>query len=213
MPYLLCAQIKLLFVSQLHVHCLHFAICTVKMSVEVLGSQDVTRCIREASSAAASKIGNANAQMSRMRREKYVASLNRELVPLVKENADFATVAPNLFGPDFSKRATDHLEQVSRLRKKSHPHPYQRGSGQKVFFKGASPRRGDQPEEGAEDPTITRNTGTNSPDNDFSGNSRDTNTWCKLCKLYHYKTDVEKCCFNKRLSCINSGDGHINSCD
>ena len=95
--------------------------------------------IREASSAAASLIGNANVQMSKMRREKYVASFNRELVPLVKENGNFATVAPNLFGPDFSKRATDHLVQVSRLRKKSNPHPYQRGSGRKQFFRKGFP--------------------------------------------------------------------------
>ena len=34
-----------------------------------------------------------------------------------------------------------------------------------------------------------------------------------MCKLYPYKSHVEKCCFNKRLSCTNSGDGHITWCD
>ena len=107
-----------------------------KMSVEDL---------REASSTAASLIGNANAQMSRLRREKFVTSVNKNLLPLVKDNSDFASVSPNLFGPDFSKRAKDHLDQVKSLRHTAPVRPFQRGaeSSRKPFFrKGFSSGRG-----------------------------------------------------------------------
>ena len=72
--------------------------------------------IKEASSATLSLIGNANARISRLRREKLVSSINKNLVPLVKEDSDFQDVPPNLFGPDFSKRAKEHLDQVKALR-------------------------------------------------------------------------------------------------
>lgn len=81
--------------------------------------------VREASSSAALLIGNANTQFSRMRRERYVSAINKDLVPLVKDNSEFAEVTPNLFGPDFSKRAVDHLDQVRKLRRKATTHPYQ----------------------------------------------------------------------------------------
>ena len=64
---------------------------------------------------AAELIGNASAQISRLRREKMVTSINN-LLPLVKDDGDFLDVAPNLFGPDISKRAKDHLDQVKSLR-------------------------------------------------------------------------------------------------
>ena len=57
--------------------------------------------VREASSAAAELIRNANTQISHLRREKLVSTINRNLTPLVKEDAVFTEAAPNLFGPDF----------------------------------------------------------------------------------------------------------------
>jgi flagellum-specific peptidoglycan hydrolase FlgJ len=81
------------------------------------GHQEMTpEEIKEASSSAAELIGNANARISRIRREKLVASINKNLTPLVKEDADFTDVSPDLFGPDFSKRAKDHLDQVKSLK-------------------------------------------------------------------------------------------------
>ena len=65
---------------------------------------------------AAQLIGNANAQVSHLRREKLVSAINTNLTPLVKEDVEFAEAAPNLFGPDFSKRAKDYLDQVKTLR-------------------------------------------------------------------------------------------------
>ena len=72
--------------------------------------------VKEASITAVELIGNANAKISRLRREKLVSSINKSLVPLVKEDSDFSEVAPNLFGPEFSKRAKDFVDQVKTLR-------------------------------------------------------------------------------------------------
>ena len=72
--------------------------------------------IKEASITAVELIGNASAKISRLCREKLVSSINKSLVPLVKEDSDFSEVAPNLFGPDFSKRAKDFVDQVKTLR-------------------------------------------------------------------------------------------------
>ena len=89
-------------------------------NAEQLSVEDV----KEASSAAVSLIGNANAKISRLRREKLVSSINKNLVPLVKEDTDFQDVAPNLFGPDFSKRAKEHLDQVKALRQATNSSRY-----------------------------------------------------------------------------------------
>ena len=59
--------------------------------------------VKEASIATVELIGNANAKISRLRREKLVSSINKSLVPLVKEDSDFSEVAPNLFGPEFPR--------------------------------------------------------------------------------------------------------------
>ena len=72
--------------------------------------------ITEASSSAAALIGNTNARISCLRREKYVTAINKNLTPLEADDGDFIEAAPNLFGADFSKRAKDHLDQVKSLR-------------------------------------------------------------------------------------------------
>ena len=63
-----------------------------------------------------SLIGNASSHLSRLRREKVVTSVNKALLPLVKEDDHFAGASPNLFGPDFAKRSKEFLEQVKALR-------------------------------------------------------------------------------------------------
>jgi hypothetical protein len=66
--------------------------------------------IKEATLSATTLIGNANAQISRLRRQKLATSINKDLGPLVKEDADFTESAPNLFGAKFTKRAKDYLD-------------------------------------------------------------------------------------------------------
>ena len=69
--------------------------------------------VEEAASSAVELIGNANARISRLSREKLVSSINKSLV---KEDTDFMGIAPNFFGPEFSKRAKEFLDQVKSLR-------------------------------------------------------------------------------------------------
>ena len=77
--------------------------------------------IKIATSTATELIGNTSAQISRLRREKLIQSINKNLLPLVKEDGDFLEAPPNLFGADFSKRAKDHLDQVKSLKAASLP--------------------------------------------------------------------------------------------
>ena len=57
-----------------------------------------------ASSTAVELIGNANAQISRLRREKIVQSVNKSLLLLVKEDTPFSEATSYLFGDEFAKR-------------------------------------------------------------------------------------------------------------
>ena len=72
--------------------------------------------VKEVSVAAVELIKNANAKIFHFRREKLVSFINKSLVPLVKEDSDFSKVAPNLFGPEFSKGSKDFVDQVKTVR-------------------------------------------------------------------------------------------------
>ena len=72
--------------------------------------------IKEASTTAVELIGTASAKILRLRREKLVSSINKFLVPLMKEDSHFSEVVRNLFGSEFSKRAKDFMDQVKTLR-------------------------------------------------------------------------------------------------
>ena len=90
--------------------------------------------VREASLAAAALIGNASTHISRLRREKLVTAINKNLTTLVKEDTDFTEAAPNLFGSDFSKRAKDYLDQVKTLRSTFPPRQQGRDLLKKPLF-------------------------------------------------------------------------------
>ena len=68
--------------------------------------------VKEVSSTAVELLGNANTRTSCLRRDKLVSSINKNLVPLVQDDSDFADASPNLFGPAFSKRAKEYLDQI-----------------------------------------------------------------------------------------------------
>lgn len=61
-------------------------------------------------------IGNTSARISHLRREKIVSTVNKSLVPLVKEDKDYVDAYPDLFGADFAKRSKEFLDQVKALR-------------------------------------------------------------------------------------------------
>ena len=102
--------------------------------------------VKAATSTATELIGNASAHISRLRREKLVSSINKSLLPLVQEDGAFLEVAPNLFGPDFSRRAKDHLDQVKSLKAATLParHNIPQGTNRQgpVFRRGLPSGRG-----------------------------------------------------------------------
>ena len=59
--------------------------------------------------------GNANARISRLRREKVCQDLNKALIPLAKDDENFDNAPPALFGTEFAKKAKDHVDQVKAL--------------------------------------------------------------------------------------------------
>ena len=97
--------------------------------------------VKEASSTAVELLGNANARISRLRRDELVSSINKNLVPLVQEDSEFADASPNLFGPAFSKRAKEYLDQIKTLKATLPPRHQTSGEQQyrKPFFRKGLP--------------------------------------------------------------------------
>ena len=102
--------------------------------------------VKAATLTATELIGNASAHISHLRREKLVSSINKSLLPLAQEDGAFLEVAPYLFGPDFSKRGKDHLDQVKSLKAATLParHNIPQGTNRQgpVFRIGLSSGRG-----------------------------------------------------------------------
>jgi hypothetical protein len=72
--------------------------------------------IKEATTAAIKLLGNASAQVSQLRKEKVITSINKSLLPLIKEDGVFSRAHPHLFGANFGKRSKEFMEQVKALR-------------------------------------------------------------------------------------------------
>ena len=82
-------------------------------------------------------IGNANAKISHLRREKVTSSLNKGLLPLVNEEEHFNKAAPQLFGQDFARKSKEFIDQVKAMRS-TIVRPDQR----QPFFRSGPPTRG-----------------------------------------------------------------------
>lgn len=61
-------------------------------------------------------LGNASGKLAGLRREKVMTSLNKSLLPLVKEEDNFTKAAPGLFGTEFAEKCKKHVEQVKAMR-------------------------------------------------------------------------------------------------
>ena len=88
-------------------------------------------------------IGNANARISRMRREKIISSVNKSLIPLTKQEESFSEAPPDLFGSGFAQKSKEFLDQLKAIR--STLPPSTKSSSQdtrKSFFAGAPTERG-----------------------------------------------------------------------
>ena len=70
--------------------------------------------VRDATLAAVELIGNANARISHLRREKIVTCVNKALLPLARDDERFAEAAPHLFGSDFARHSKEFLDQVTK---------------------------------------------------------------------------------------------------
>ena len=95
--------------------------------------------VKDAASTAVQLIGNANARMSRLRREKIITSMNRTLLPLVKDDENFMEAAPHLFGGNFARQSKEFLDQVKALRS-TLPSKTKEPS-KKPFFRGGPPSK------------------------------------------------------------------------
>ena len=115
--------------------------------------------VRHATLTTVGLIGNANARLSRLRRDKVVASMNKALLPLTKEDEHFREAPPYLFGNGFAKRSKKFMDQVRALRTtlpaktnqeggKRSTYNWQRGSSSRGGYSGGSGyryRRGGAP--------------------------------------------------------------------
>ena len=77
---------------------------------------EAEQILSDAMAASLALIGNAHSHISQLRREKVITSLNKSLLPLIKDDVDFATAVPFLFGTDFAKRSKDFTDQMKALR-------------------------------------------------------------------------------------------------
>ena len=71
--------------------------------------------VRDATSAAVELIGNANARISCLRREKIVTCVNKVLLPLARDEEHFTEAAPQLFGTDFARQSKGFMDQVGAI--------------------------------------------------------------------------------------------------
>ncbi len=87
--------------------------------------------------AATELVSNASAKITHLRREKVTTDLNKALLPVAKEAANFQSAPPSLFGTEFAKKAKDHVDQVKAMRASLPTKPDTRSP-----FRGGPPRRG-----------------------------------------------------------------------
>ena len=66
--------------------------------------------------AAVALIGNANAKLSHLRRQKVISQVNKALMPIVEDDSNFQDSAPALFGTEFAKKSKDLVDQVKAMR-------------------------------------------------------------------------------------------------
>ena len=84
-------------------------------------------------------LGNANANLSHLRRDRVIINLNKSLLPIIGADSNFANAAPLLFGTEFAKKEKEMVEQVKAMRS-----TVSRKADRRPFFEGVPPsNRGD----------------------------------------------------------------------
>lgn len=103
------------------------------------GSDMTPAVLRETSLAAVALIGNANARISRLRREKILTAVNKSLLPLAKEDEVFTEAPPNLFGSEFARKSKEFIEQLRAIRSAAPYRSYQNGRGGASYYQKRPP--------------------------------------------------------------------------
>ena len=83
-------------------------------------------------------IGNANAHLLHLRRERIVSDINTALLPIVGDDSNFREAAPLLFGTEFAKKGKEMVEQVKAMQSTLDKKPERKPP----FFRGGPPSRG-----------------------------------------------------------------------
>lgn len=93
---------------------------------------------RQVVSDALTLLGNANSQISRLRRKRILKTFNPDIANLADKSDLFKQAAPQLFGPGFEAKMKERAESVSLIQKssKSYQQPRER------FFPQGRPQRG-----------------------------------------------------------------------
>uniref|UniRef100_A0A1X7VCS8 Uncharacterized protein n=1 Tax=Amphimedon queenslandica TaxID=400682 RepID=A0A1X7VCS8_AMPQE len=61
-------------------------------------------------------VGNANAKLTRLQREKLISAINGDLTPLVQGKSQFTDSNPYLFESDFAEQAKEYLDRAGVLK-------------------------------------------------------------------------------------------------
>ena len=115
--------------------------------INLLHSLETVSCedARARITAAIKLLGNASANMSRLRRKRVLKAVNPDIMDLAEEDI-FKASAPNLFGPGFEGKMKERAESVKLLTTSKAP------PSNRKFFRGgrppAPPRGGGQPRKG-----------------------------------------------------------------
>uniref|UniRef100_A0A1X7VFT7 Uncharacterized protein n=1 Tax=Amphimedon queenslandica TaxID=400682 RepID=A0A1X7VFT7_AMPQE len=104
--------------------------------------------IREALIAASFLVGNDNAKLTRLRREKLISAINSDLTLLIQGKSQFTDSNPYLFGSDFAEQAKEYLDRAGVLKTTTPDVEHNRRSP----FCKSLPWKGNWPEKGTKGP-------------------------------------------------------------
>ena len=79
---------------------------------DTLNQKEVIQAVRST----VELIGNANANMSHLRRERIIRDLNKAPLPIVGDDSNFKDAAPLVFGTEFAKKGKEMVDQVRVMR-------------------------------------------------------------------------------------------------
>ena len=86
--------------------------------------QEALQELRQAIKVTLQLLGNANAHMSHLRRERVIGDMNKSLLSIVGDDSTFKEAAPLLFGMEFAKRGPDESHAIHHPQKQERKPPF-----------------------------------------------------------------------------------------